>query len=47
MLHGPGMGLFEFRHMPFGLIGDLSTFQRLMNQIFVRLHMLPPILMIF
>ena len=31
---GPGMGLFQFRHMPFGLAGAPSSFQRLMNQIF-------------
>ena len=31
---GPGMGLFQFRQMPFGLAGAPSSFQRLMNQIF-------------
>lgn len=31
---GPGMGLFQFRRMPFGLTGAPSSFQRLMHQIF-------------
>ena len=31
---GPGMGLFQFRRMPFGLTGAPSSFQRLMNQLF-------------
>ena len=30
---GPGMGLFQFRYMPFGLTGAPSSFQRLMNQL--------------
>ena len=30
---GPGMGLFEFRRMPFGLSGAPSSFQRLMDKI--------------
>ena len=34
----PGMGLFQFRRMPFGLTGGPSSFQCLMNQIF---HELP------
>ena len=34
----PGMGLFQFRCIPFGLTGALSTFQHLMNWIF---HELP------
>ena len=32
---GPGMGLFQFCRMPFGLPGAPSSFQRLMNQIFM------------
>ena len=28
---GPSMGLFHFMHMPFGLTGAPSSFQRLMN----------------
>ena len=31
---GPGMGLFQFKCMPFGLTGAPSSFQRLMNQLF-------------
>jgi hypothetical protein len=31
---GPGMGLFKFCRMPFGLAGAPSTFQRMLNQIF-------------
>jgi len=30
---GPGMGLFQFKCMPFGLIGAPCSFQRLMNQL--------------
>jgi hypothetical protein len=30
---GPGMGLFEFLRMPFGLSGSSATFQRLMDRI--------------
>ena len=30
---GPGIGLFQFRCMPFGLTGALSSFQRMMNQL--------------
>ena len=31
---GPGMGLYQFRRMPFGLSGAPSSFQRLMDNIF-------------
>ena len=31
---GPGMGLFQFRWMPFGLTGAPSSFQRMMDKIF-------------
>ena len=31
---GPGMGLYEFRRMPFGLTGAPSLFQHLMDKIF-------------
>ncbi len=31
---GPGMGLFQFRRMPFGLAGAPGSFQRLMDKIF-------------
>ena len=31
---GPGIGLFQFRCMPFGLTGSLGSFQRLMSKIF-------------
>ena len=34
---GPGMGLFQFTRMPFGLTGAPSSFQRLMNRIFRNL----------
>jgi len=30
---GPGIGLFQFKCMPFGLTGAPSSFQRLMNQL--------------
>ena len=30
---GPGMGLFQFRRMPFGLTGAPSSFQRLVDKI--------------
>lgn len=30
---GPGMGLFQFRHMPFGLAGAPSSFQRLLDKV--------------
>ena len=30
---GPGMGLYEFRRMPFGLMGAPSSFQRMMDKI--------------
>ena len=31
---GPGMGLYQFRHMPFGLTGAPSSFQRAIDKIF-------------
>ena len=31
---GPGLGLFEFKRMPFGLTGAPSSFQRMMDKIF-------------
>ena len=31
---GPGMGLFEFTRMPFGLTGAPSSFQRMMDKLF-------------
>ena len=33
----PGMGLFQFTRLPFGLTGAPSSFQRLMNKIFCDL----------
>ena len=36
--HGPGMGLYEFCRMPFGVTGGPSSFQRLMDKV---LHGLP------
>ena len=41
---GPGMGLYEFCRMPFGLSGVPSSFQRLMDKIlhglsFVTIHL--------
>ena len=30
---GPGMGLFKFKRMPFGLSGSPSSFQRFMDKV--------------
>lgn len=35
---GPGMGLFQFCRMPFGLTGAPSSFQRLMDSVLKGLH---------
>ena len=35
---GPGLGLFQFRLMPFGLSGVAGSFQRLMNKVFRGLN---------
>ena len=40
---GPGMGLYQFRRMPFGLTGAPSSFQRVMDTIFREL----PIMMTY
>ena len=34
---GPGMGLFQFRVMPFGLCGAPSSFQRMMDEVLAGL----------
>ena len=34
---GPGMGLYEFCRMPFGVTGGPSSFQRLMDKVLLGL----------
>ena len=45
---GPGMGLYEFCRMPFGVTGGPSSFQRLMDKVhmyYMDYHLRPVILM--
>ena len=44
---GPGLGLFQFCRMPFGLSGAPSSFQRLMDKLFRDLPLLLLILMMY
>ena len=42
---GPGLGLFQFHGMPFGLSGTPASFQHLMDKICRECRLSPPILM--
>ena len=42
---GPGMGLYEFCRMPFGVTGGSSSFQRLMSRCDMDYHLRPVLLM--